>query len=177
MKLYRSLRLSRKNLTVHKLRTSLALIGIALGVGTVIIIVAIGKGAQQRVLSKIEAMGPNLLVVNAGKVTKIAGRRLQSRNFKNLKLKDCESVARECRSVRSAAPSQSRSLSIKYDHLATRATVLGTTYEYQEIKNSSSSFCSQRLYGQEHRRLLRRVNPKYQPDRKRDGESKKRRLH
>jgi len=74
MKIARSIKISRKQLLAHKLRTILALVGIIIGVSAVIIMVAIGNGAQNEVLSKIEAMGADLLIINAGQVQKTAGR-------------------------------------------------------------------------------------------------------
>ena len=65
MKIARSIKISRKQLLAHKLRTILALVGIIIGVSAVIIMVAIGNGAQNEVLSKIEAMGTDLLIINA----------------------------------------------------------------------------------------------------------------
>ena len=54
---------SLKALKVNALRSSLTMLGIIIGVGAVIAMVAIGNGAQDRVVSQIEALGSNLLIV------------------------------------------------------------------------------------------------------------------
>jgi len=135
MNITRSIRISRKQLAAHKLRTALALLGIVIGVSAVIIMVAIGNGAQQEVLSKIEAMGTNLLIVNAGQVQKSAGRQQIRGTVTTLILADVDAIARECSAVKVAAPVQSRKIQVKYGNLSTNTTVAGTAPEFQKVRN------------------------------------------
>jgi len=135
MKITRSIRISRKQLAAHKLRTALALTGIVIGVSAVIIMVAIGNGAQEEVLSKIEAMGTNLLIVNAGQVQKSAGRQQIRGTVTTLTLEDVEAIGRECSAVNAAAPLQSKKVQVKYGNLSTNTTVVGTTTEFQKVRN------------------------------------------
>lgn len=135
MKIARSIRISRRQLAAHKLRTALALLGIVIGVSAVIIMVAIGKGAQDEVLSKIEAMGTNLLVVNAGQVQKSAGRQQIRGTVTTLTLEDAEAIGLECATVNAVAPLQAKKIQVKYGDLSTNTTVVGTTTEFQEIRN------------------------------------------
>jgi putative ABC transport system permease protein len=119
----------------HPLRTGLALTGIIIGVSAVIIILAIGNGAQREVLSKIEAMGTNLLIVTPGEVQKTVGRQQIRGTVTTLTVEDAEVIAEECPAVRSAAPAQSKKILVKYDVLASNTTVIGTTPAYQEVRN------------------------------------------
>jgi putative ABC transport system permease protein len=135
MKITRSVRISRKQLASHKLRTALALSGIIIGVSAVIIMVAIGNGAQEEVLSKIEAMGTNLLVVNAGQVQKSTGRQQIRGTVTTLTLADMEIIGRECSGVQAIAPLQSKKMQIKYGNLSTNTTVVGTTPEFRNVRN------------------------------------------
>jgi putative ABC transport system permease protein len=135
MKITRSIRISRKQLAAHKLRTALALTGIVIGVSAVIIMVAIGNGAQEEVLSKIEAMGTNLIIVNAGQVQKSAGRQQIRGTVTTLTLEDVEAIGRECSAVNAAAPLQSKKVQVKYSNLSTNTTVVGTTTEFQKVRN------------------------------------------
>jgi putative ABC transport system permease protein len=135
MKITRSIRISRKQLAAHKLRTALALLGIVIGVSAVIVMVAIGNGAQDEVLSKIEAMGTNLLVVNAGQVQKSAGRQQIRGTVTTLTLSDVDAIVRECSAVKDAAPVQSKKMQVKYGSLSTNTTVVGTTTKFQEVRN------------------------------------------
>ena len=135
MKIYRSIKMSQKALLAHKLRTVLALLGIIIGVSAVIIMVAIGRGAQKEVLSKIEGMGTNLIVVNAGQVRSFGGRQRRIGNVTTLTLKDTKAVSLECPSVHLAAPAQSKKLQVKYGNLSTNTSVVGTMPDFQEIRN------------------------------------------
>jgi putative ABC transport system permease protein len=135
MKTTRSIRVSRKQLAAHKLRTALALLGIVIGVSAVIIMVAIGNGAQEQVLSKIQAMGTNLIVINAGQVQKSAGRQQIRGTVTTLILDDVEAVGRECSAVNAAAPLQNKKMQVKYGNLSTNTTVVGTTAEFQKVRN------------------------------------------
>jgi len=70
---------SQKILLAHKVRTVLSLSGIIIGICAVIIMVSIGRGTEQKIISQIAKMGSNLLVVNAGQVKIIAGRARQTK--------------------------------------------------------------------------------------------------
>jgi putative ABC transport system permease protein len=135
MKITRSIRVSRKQLAAHKLRTALALLGIVIGVSAVIIMVAIGNGAQEEVLSKIKAMGTSLLIINAGQVQKSAGRQQIRGTVTTLTLDDVEAIGRECSAVNAAAPLQSKKMQVKYGSLSTNTTVVGTTTHFQKVRN------------------------------------------
>jgi len=135
MRLYRSFALSRRALLTHRLRTGLALLGIVIGVAVVILMVAIGQGAQREVLRQIEAMGTNLLIVSAGRVRTFVGRKRQVSTATTLTVGDAEAVARVCSRVAQTAPYQSKQLRIKYGSLNTQTTVVGTTPGFQEIRN------------------------------------------
>ena len=95
MKVYRSLKISQKTLLAHKMRTILALLGIIVGVSAVIIMIAIGNGAQYEVVSKIEAMGTNLIIVNAGEIKTSAGRRQIRGSVTTLSSDDAEKIDRK----------------------------------------------------------------------------------
>ena len=134
MKIARSLKISRKQLAAHKMRTVLALLGIVIGVSSVIIMVSIGKGAEQQVLSRIEALGTNLIIVNAGRVQRTAGRQQVRGTATTLTLEDAEALSEECPAVRAAAPVQGGKLQVKYENLATNTSATGTTADILSIR-------------------------------------------
>jgi len=155
MKLGRNLRVSAKALFAHKLRTALSLLGVTLGVATVIVMVAIGEGAQREILSQIEAMGRNVLVVKAGEVRTIVGRERQTRNVTTLRLGDADAILEECSAVRAVAPTQERGFRIKYGNLSLAATVMGTSPNYRRIRNYTVA--SGRFFTEEENRSFLRV--------------------
>jgi len=119
----------------NKLRTFFALIGIIIGVSAVIVMVAIGNGAQHEVLGKIESMGTNLIIVNAGQVQKNVGRQQIRGTVTSLTLRDVDILASECPDVRMAAPVQTKKMQVKWENLSTNTTITGTTSDYQAIRN------------------------------------------
>jgi len=135
MKVYKNLKVSQKTLLAHKLRTMLALLGIIVGVAAVIIMVAIGNGARQEVVSKIEAMGTNLVVVNAGEARTFVGRQQIRGTVTTLTLQDAEAIEQEIVSVVAAAPSQSKKTQVKFGNVSTNTTILGTTPNFQQVGN------------------------------------------
>ena len=60
------LRVAAQSLFVHKMRSFLTMLGIVIGVGAVIALVAVGQGTQAQVVSQFESLGSNLLTVTAG---------------------------------------------------------------------------------------------------------------
>jgi putative ABC transport system permease protein len=135
MKIACSIRISRKQLLAHKLRTALALVGILIGVSAVIIMVAIGKGTQNEVLGKIEAMGTNLLVVNAGQVQKTAGRMQIRGDVTTLTLQDGDALQNGSPLIKLAVPVQSKKIQVKFGNLSSNTNIVGTTTGFQEVRN------------------------------------------
>lgn len=135
MKIYRSLKISQKTLLAHKLRTVLALLGIIVGVSAVIIMVAIGNGAEEEVVSKIEAMGTNLVIVNAGEIRTSAGRQQIRGTVTTLTLDDADAIEENISSVIGAAPIQTKKLQVKYGNLSTSTTIVGSTPNYTFVRN------------------------------------------
>ena len=135
MKISKSIRISRNQLLSNKIRTILSLIGIIIGVSAVIIMVAIGNGAQKEVLNKIESMGTNLIVVNAGQVQKTSGRQQIRGTVTTLTIEDADILASECPAVSKSTPVQTKKLLVKWGNLSSNTTITGTTSDYQTIRN------------------------------------------
>ena len=135
MKTYRSLKISQKRLLAHKLRTILALLGIIVGVSAVIIMIAIGNGAEEEVVSKIEAMGTNLVIVNAGEIRTSAGRQQIRGTVTTLTLEDANAIENNTSSVIGAAPIQSKKLQVKYGNLSTNTTIVGSSPSFTSVRN------------------------------------------
>ena len=75
MNALQAVRIALRALRVNKLRSALTMLGIIIGVGAVITMVAVGAGAQARVAEQIQSLGSNLIIVLSGSVN-AAGVRL-----------------------------------------------------------------------------------------------------
>lgn len=135
MKIFKEARLALRTLSGHKMRTALAAAGIVIGVSSVIVMVAVGRGAEAAVMKKIRGLGTNLIIITAGKVRVIAGRPRQVGNITTLKTKDATAIAEESLSVKRAAPLQARKFVVKYGESSTSTLVAGTAPEFQDIRN------------------------------------------
>jgi hypothetical protein len=92
MRLLRGLALSTRALFAHKVRTTLALASVAVGVAAVVVTGAIGTGAEKEVLHQTESMGTNFLVVRPAKIKSSASRKQIRGVVTNLKLEDYEAI-------------------------------------------------------------------------------------
>jgi putative ABC transport system permease protein len=135
MNVLRIIKSVRKLLFQNKLRVALSLIGISIGISSVIILVAVGEGAKARMLFQIEKMGKNIITIDAGKVKEVMGRRRQLNKITSLKEKDCIAINDELGGIILTAPTQDKTLLIKHGNGATTARVIGTSSEYPEIRN------------------------------------------
>jgi len=123
-------------LGAHKVRTALTLLGIVVGTSAVVAMVAIGQGTRAEVLRKVESLGTNLLLVNAGQVKLYAGRPQQAGAVViTLTDKDAEAIADESTSVMAVAPAQSRKMQVKYGESTTTTSIVGTTPQYQDVRD------------------------------------------
>src|SRR5438105_868994 len=108
MDLLAIVRIAMRALARNKLRSSLTMLGIIIGVGAVIAMVGVGQGAQQQVQQQIAAMGSNLLFVGAGTVTR-GGMHMGWGATKSLVYDDMQAILRECPAVKAAAPGSTSS--------------------------------------------------------------------
>ncbi|MDP3111508.1 MAG: ABC transporter permease [Thermodesulfovibrionales bacterium] len=137
MKLIKGTRIAFKALFSHKLRTALAMTGIVVGVCSVIVMVAVGDGAQKQVLSKIRAMGTDLVIVTAGQVKIIAGRQRQTGNVTTLTTRDIKAITEEAQNIKAAAPAQSKKMLVKYEAFNTTTSIIGTTEAIIPVRDLS----------------------------------------
>jgi putative ABC transport system permease protein len=103
MNLLATLRIALNALRVNKLRSILTMLGIIIGVGAVITMIAIGAGAQSRVEEQIKSLGSNLMMLLPGSTT-TSGVRLGAGANENLTEDDAEAIVREIPEVQVAAP-------------------------------------------------------------------------
>lgn len=134
MKIYRNIKLSLKALVINKTRTYFSIAGMAVGIAAVIVTVAIGESAKQKALAPIKAMGTNVIVVNAGKLTEVFGREREVTRVTTLKLSDVNALGINA-NIEKISPLQEYSLSVKYAGIMTTSLVQGVSSEYSSMRN------------------------------------------
>jgi putative ABC transport system permease protein len=155
MKLSKNITLSVEILAANKLRTFLSVIGVVVGIASVILMVSAGQGAQQHIMERIRRMGTNLVVVNAGQTQIIAGRQRQMSTVKTLVLDDAEALAKECPAVAAVAPFVSKKLTVRWEDQTANTLAVGMAAAGFAIRNFEPA--QGRFFTEEENRALKRV--------------------
>ena len=132
MNVWVSARIAVRALRVNKLRSALTMLGIIIGVGSVITMVGVGAGAQARVAEEIRSLGSNLIIVLAGTVTS-GGVRLGTGSKVSITEDDASAIQREVPSVEVAAPSvqgKAQDGQVVFGNLNWTTLVQGVTPEF-----------------------------------------------
>ncbi len=135
MNLLANVTMSVEVLTAHKMRTTLSLAGIIVGVASVIIMIAVGLGAEQRILERIQNMGTNLVMVSSGKARLMGGRIRRIGQVKTLKLADARAIESECPAVESASASTQKGVNVRYGLDKARTSMIGLEPSGFSIRN------------------------------------------
>lgn len=126
--------LAIRALARNKLRSSLTMLGIIIGVGAVIAVVGIGQGAAAKAQEQLAAMGSNMLFVGSGSVNRY-GLNVGSGQTKSLVLADAKAIARECPSVSKAAPGTGTGQQVVYGNQNWATQINGTEPQYFDVRN------------------------------------------
>ncbi len=134
MSVAQSVRVALQALMANKLRSGLTMLGIIIGVGAVIALVAAGAGAQAQVRERFESLGANLLVVTA-RAAPFRGVSQEAAGAQSLTNDDVQAIAQLARSVAAIAPQYSLRASVAYGDRNTQTSVLGVTASYLQVGN------------------------------------------
>jgi putative ABC transport system permease protein len=116
----------------NRLRTFLTMLGMVIGVASVVLMMAVGQGAQEAVKQSINAMGSNLFIVLSGSSTS-SGARSGSGGGSTLTVADANAI-NELDSVRNVAPLSMGSAQVVYSSNNWSTSIIGTTPAYLDIR-------------------------------------------
>ena len=122
-----------KALSNNKLRGFLTMLGIIIGVASVITMLAIGQGSKKSIQAEISEMGSNMIMIHPGGDRR-GGVQLSADAMESLKLKDFEDIQTKTRYVSSISPSVSSSGQTVYGANNTPTTVYGVNLDYLDIR-------------------------------------------
>jgi putative ABC transport system permease protein len=128
-----SLRVAAGAMSANKMRSSLTMLGVIIGVAAVIALLSIGQGVQQAVTEQIQSAGSNLLMILPGQLTETGGFEFKP----TLTYPDAEAIADPMNVPDAAivAPIMEGSTSVSYDGEDLTATTAGVTGEYDLVRN------------------------------------------
>lgn len=123
-------------LTLNKLRTGLAVLGIVIGIGSVIALISLGQASQQQVASQIQNLGSNLLTINPGAIS-TGGVRGAAGGDTTLTYDDAKAIASspQVTTVGAVAPQVSRRAQVTAGGNNTNTQVIGVTDAYALVSN------------------------------------------
>ncbi len=136
MNLLESLRVALRALTANKLRSALTMLGMIIGVGAVIALMSVGKGAQAMITSQIQGMGTNLLFVTPGNQSQ-AGVKQGQGSAPTLTLEDADALGDPANVPAAAAVApESQSFSqVIAGPQNTMTRIVGVTPAYEDVRN------------------------------------------
>ena len=127
------LKIAFKALGNNKLRAFLTMLGIIIGVASVITMLAIGQGSKRSIQAEISEMGSNMIMVHPGGDMR-GGVRLEADDMESLTLADLEAIRTETRYVSYVSPSVNSAGQAVYGARNTPTTVYGVSADYLDIR-------------------------------------------
>jgi macrolide transport system ATP-binding/permease protein len=125
-----SLKMAVRSLLHNRLRTALTMLGIIIGVASVVAMLAVGNGAQKDVLQRIQAMGTDLLDIKRG----LAAVRGSSKGVVTLTPEDLPLLT-SLPGVVAALPESDGTAVLRYGNMDLQLTAVGTSEEFPEVRN------------------------------------------
>jgi putative ABC transport system permease protein len=129
-----ALRSAWRALLANALRSALTMLGIVIGVGAVITMMAVGRGATERVQEQMRGLGSNIMLVIPGGVSQ-AGVRLGAQTRQRLTEEDAQAIAFEIPEVQVAAPTARSSGQLVLGNTNWGTSILGVTNDYLEARD------------------------------------------
>jgi macrolide transport system ATP-binding/permease protein len=118
-------------MAAHRLRTFLTMLGIIIGIASVVLVVAIGAGSRQQILSRINSMGTNTLdIYSGGNIGE-----LRAITFRRLRAEDADALA-ALSFVDSATPNISIGTTLRFGNIAASAQVTGVGHQYFRVRGT-----------------------------------------
>ena len=134
MSAWAAFRSAWRALAANALRSVLTMLGIIIGVGAVIAMVAVGQGATDRVQEQMQALGSNIMLVVPGGVSQ-AGVRLGAQTRQRLTEEDALAIGLEIPEVQVAAPTSRATGQVVWGNSNWGTTVMGVNNDYREARD------------------------------------------
>jgi putative ABC transport system permease protein len=133
-----TLKISIRALRVNKMRSALTMLGVIIGVGSVIAMLAVGKGASMELQKQISSIGSNLIMVVPG-ATSAGGVRMGSGTRSTLTTADADAILKDCPAVSEVAPIHSGTAQVVYGNQNWATGITGSTASILSVRDWSLS--------------------------------------
>ena len=135
MRLKQSIHIARRSLMGNKMRSILTMLGVIIGVGAVITMISIGRGAKADISERIKSLGSNILAIRPGS-QRFGMRHFGRGSSRTLTYDDAQLLNERAEHIASVAPEVSQRAQVKYGNKNDNIDIVGTTPEYQRVQNS-----------------------------------------
>jgi putative ABC transport system permease protein len=135
MRAYDLLAYSARALSGHRLRTFLCLLGVAIGVSSVILLTSLGEGARLYVTGEFSSLGSNLLILVPGKTETFGTAPMVSRAPHDLTMDDMQALTRRIPQIKRIAPLSMGTAKATFEDRSREALIFGTTNEMLGVRN------------------------------------------
>ena len=127
-------KIALRAIAANKLRSFLTMLGIIIGVASVIAMLAIGQGSKKSIQANIAEMGSNMIMIRPGQDKGPGGARQDASEMQSLKLKDYETLVEQSKYLAAISPSVSASGQFINGNNNTPSTIYGISADYLEIR-------------------------------------------
>ena len=148
------IKVATQSILKNKMRTLLTMLGIIIGVGAVIVMVAIGQGAQSQIQDQINNLGTNMIVITPGASSQ-GGVSRGAQSYNRLTVKDAEKIQRESLLVSAVSPVVFTRTQVIGGQGNWRTTINGVSTDYQIIRDWGLTYG--RFFDQSEVRQMRKV--------------------
>ncbi len=129
---------TRLSLTANKGRSFLTILGIVVGIASVIVMVAIGQGTQESITASIQAIGSNLLIISPGGESSFGPAQgehsLSAAAMESLTMDDVDAIKQRAQGIKAVAPQVSGSLPVTAGKNGSNVSITGTTVGYPAVR-------------------------------------------
>jgi putative ABC transport system permease protein len=139
VKIIESFFIAMRSLAANKLRSSLTMLGVIIGVGSVITLMSVGRGAEESITSALEGMGTNLVYV-ASQTPGVEGLAAMQTASYSFTMRDAEAIAEEIPGVIAVAPIIESYVEVATGDESTVAIVEATTSDFTHVLNYSVEY-------------------------------------
>lgn len=129
-------KIALRAIAANKTRSFLTALGIIIGIGSVITMLAVGQGTKQSIQANIAEMGSNMIMIHPG-ADRRGGVRQDASSMETLKMTDYEAIRDECKYIKGISPVVTKSGQFIYGNENTPSTIYGVNQEYLDIRQLS----------------------------------------
>lgn len=132
------IKIALQSLSKNRTRAMLTMLGIIIGVGSVIAMLAIGKGSDQSIRSEISSLGTHMIMVTPGASSE-QGRHMAAGTATSLKYEDALAIRKYAKLIKSVSPTVQTRGQVVYGSANWNSTITGVLQDYMDITNYKTS--------------------------------------